>query len=290
METKIDENGLSILQNELRLMLREYIDFCNNKSLSYFLYFGSLLGAVRHKGIIPWDDDIDIVMPRPDYELFLGMVDNHRFRTFIGDNYTLDHFTVYAPNCRLLSKKVYIRKDKTAHDVEKKKERWLPASISIFPVDGLPDNPLVRKSILARTKLNYLLLRISRSVNSTDALANRSAIEKIGIRINNITHLGQMFSIRNAADRYNRLLSRHDFSEGEFCFVAWFADNIRPVNYSKPFLSSIESEFDDLIVRIPRDYDILLKELYGDYMELPPEDKRYNRHCTEVKIIGNKDL
>ena len=122
--------------NELQIM-DCFTEICRKNGLQYFLLGGTFLGAVRHKGFIPWDDDIDVGMPREDYERFYELVDealpeNYVYRNFKKGNET----TIYFSRIEDTS---FIIEDNSAN-IKRTRYAW----IDIFPLDGMPDNKLIR--------------------------------------------------------------------------------------------------------------------------------------------------
>lgn len=117
-------------------ILRDIDVFCQKNQIKYFLAFGTLLGAIRHKGFIPWDDDIDIAMPRPDYNKFIlsfnGMVDNLKV---LAPEIDLDY---YAPYANVYDTRTVLEEKGTSH-----LKFEIGVKIDVFPIDGVPTNKIV---------------------------------------------------------------------------------------------------------------------------------------------------
>ena len=105
-------HNLKIVQSEILKILKIFDEKCNEINLKYYIFYGTLLGAVRHKGFIPWDDDIDITMPREDYEKFISLYRDEFFRGYYLDGYNCSRYESYSPVFRINSKNVLLRRDK----------------------------------------------------------------------------------------------------------------------------------------------------------------------------------
>lgn len=267
------ENYIEVLQTESKKCLKEFVRACDENNLKYFLFFGSLLGAVRHKGFIPWDDDIDITMPRKDYEQFISLYGSHFTDDYFLDSYNCAKYLNYQPNCRIDFKHLLIRKDKEngAH--------YYNAFISIFPIDGVPNNRLLRTTHIFLLKILYGLLRLARSArNGTDKLEKRSINDKFFIALSKVFPIGRLISPQVIAKNYNILRSKYDYVSTSKSIVYW---NHMLLD-SKLMIEEEEAIFDGLNCKIPSGWDELLKLLYGDYMILPPEKDRTPHHGYEL--------
>lgn len=275
-------NDLKTLQNELKKMLVEFINKCEANNLRYFLFYGTLLGAIRHNGFIPWDDDIDLLMPREDVEKFVEL-----FKDFYSDNAHLDgyncpHFDSYAPNIRINSEKVLLRQDRN------NSKSFVPAFLSIWIIDGLPSDHRIQKKHLKKIFRRYSVLRLARSsVQGTMHVDNRSIKEKVLIALNNILHIGRIITPRKAACYFNSLQKKYTWKTSDKCVIGW-APSGKRVFKTKWFKSTKSVIFDGVKCAAPIGYDELLKMEYGDYLKLPPVEQRVPLHNTEIKIINKK--
>lgn len=267
------ENYIEILQEESRNCLKEFLRACDENNLHYYLFYGSLLGVVRHKGFIPWDDDIDIAMPRKDYEKFITLFGDHFTNDYFLDGYNCSQYLNNQPNCRVDFKHLLIRKDKDSG------VHYYNAFISLFPIDGIPDNVFLRKIHIYRLKLYYGLLRLARSNrDGIDKLEKRSSKDKFFISVSKVLPVGKLFTPQKIAKKYNDLCSKYDFLTKKKSIVSWDF-----VMLDSNLMEEGElAVFDGIQCRIPAKWDALLKSLYGDYMSLPPEKDRIPQHGHEL--------
>ena len=256
-------------------ILKDVHRFCEVYKLHYSLSGGSLLGAIRHNGFIPWDDDVDIQMPRPDYDFFVS-----NYRSSKG----YEVFSSEVDGCentRLRLAKVCDVK-KTFVDLGPLKWTDVPVGIGIDiePCDGAPDNNEeakrhMRKLImLSRVKNCYL----ARFVSWKD-IFKYDSYEKIIKTIG--TKLMSPFIGKSWWDKYMKHQSKYDYNSSNY-FIASPHYRMREWQPKKNMENFILHKFEDSEFYIMSGWDANLKSLYGDYMKLPPEDKRishdFNRY------------
>lgn len=247
-------------------------DLCEKNGLRYGLAGGTLLGAVRHGGFIPWDDDIDIEMPRPDYIKFMKIADQLPNRYKLSSPYNdLDNFHAYS--------KVYDLKTKLVEFPEGKKID-IHVYIDIFPIDGMPDEPIAQERHrlkCRRRMLSMYAFRIAKfKLNET------SGVKKLfWIFLKYI----QNYLIKDRQIYYiDRICQKYDFDKSKYC-----SETIAGYGF-KETMPCIVYQFDGRVkfrdrefytFRIPEYY---LTNIYGDYMQLPPENQRYH-HDNEAYIL-----
>lgn len=256
--------------NEIRKIqlkiLDTIVEFCNGNGLEYFLAYGTLLGAVRHKGYIPWDDDIDLVMPRPDYEyLIANFITTHYSLLFFENDHNFPYaFIKVCDNRTLLIEQTDLQCP------------TLGVNIDIFPLDGLPSE---RKR---QTKLFSLLKFKDNILNIKKISLSRSR----GLHKNLILFLGKIAffwindfwinrSINVTAQKYTYQTSMEVGN-----LVSYYG--IEEIFDKEIFLNKKKLEFEGKHYFVPGNFDIYLRTVYGDYMQLPPIEKRATHHRYEA--------
>ena len=275
-------SDIKIIQDKILSILKEFISICEENNLTYYALGGTLLGAVRHKGFIPWDDDIDIGMPREDYEKFKKIASN-----VLPENYK------FLSEDTLNYKKAFsvIRDDSTKIIMNYSKEELVESLwIDIFPLDGMPSNVLKKKIHSFR----YLYARMMVQLSQFNSLVNqkkenRPFIEKIIIAFANAVNLEKIISFTWAQKKYLQTIKKYSFDEayaGNFT-GAYKLREIVPSDY---FGEPVSIEFEGIDLSCPRKYKEYLVAIYGEnYMQLPPEDKRNQHHYKIISLGDNEE-
>ena len=252
-------------QKEIQLeILKEIKNFCNNNNLRYFLSGGTLLGAIRHKGYIPWDDDIDIMMPREDYDKLLANFnekcnDQLKVLSFINtDGY-------YYPFAKVVNIKTVLIEDNY------REIKDLGIYVDIFPIDYLPDNEKETKKIMQKyKKLNKLI-----GIYSVDV--DKMTTNKLKLIIKKLILL-----LIEKGNNYKKILKKIDNIASEYKNTEKVACISGRYFESSYIEKSILVDFENEQYTIPVGYEEYLTKHYGDYMQLPPEEKRVKQHENQV--------
>lgn len=232
--------------------------FCRANGLRYSLAYGTLLGAVRHKGYIPWDDDIDIWMPRPDYMRFI--------KEFKHDTYVFHSMEVDI-NWPLFFGKVCDERYSAVDEFEKDFGLY----VDIFPLDGLPDDETLFPSFY-RSFSFYEKIWSNQIITSTTHISvHKSLIKNIKIIGSKLTSL--FISKANVVKKMIQIKSKYDFDS-----ASKFYDPFRHTRIfdRARFSEFVDLPFEDKSFKAAKDYDLILHQIYGDYMKLPPENQRIN--------------
>lgn len=251
---------------ELNILIY-FTEVCKENNLRYYLGGGTLLGAVRHKGFIPWDDDIDVMMPRPDFQKLLSLSINNENYNIIKPG-TAGYYYNFA---KLVDTRT-ILEEKGIKVID-----GLGVYIDIFPLDGMPETPDARKKRFK--ELNSIRKRINNTCLLKPKFHRNPFAYLNACRIYNSNKNIDLSSLQK---KYLDSALKNSFDDSEFVFAAGGAYGARDIFPGKWFEKEIELQFENLSVKAFNGYDFYLTQLYGDYMTLPPEDKRVTPHHTIV--------
>ena len=248
---------------------------CEENDIRYFLADGSFLGAVRHQGFIPWDDDMDFGMMRSDYERFCRIAPQKLKPEYCLQTWDTD------PNYALPFGKVMKRN--TVY-LENKKTRRLQENgfyVDIFPFDYVPEDPRERAD-MAKKLLQIYRVKLMKS-GYKPWMENEKIIWKK--RIGYLYYQFQaLFNSQEDLARAYDMLAASVLHSSVVCEQSALS---RPDYYDLHILEEFaDYSFEDTTFRGVKDYDGYLTALYGSYMELPPEDQRENRHQIQELDLG----
>lgn len=238
--------------------------YCDEQKLRYYLAYGTLLGAVRHKGYIPWDDDIDILMPRPDYDIFINEFNNdnseYKVYTFMNEpNYPWPYAKVSY------EKTIYIEKLAVYFDK-------IGVNIDVFPMDGLPSTHPKRKKIVDLLMIRRKLLNIKHISLSSQRPLYKNAILMFGkILVSGLNYKTLIKLIDQKAKSF-------EYDEGEYVGCLVWNYGHKEIMSRRVFSNKCKLEFEGKEFYAPKMYDEFLINIYGDYMKLPSKEKRITHH------------
>ena len=250
-------------------MLKKVADYCESCNLTYFLGYGTLLGAVRHKGYIPWDDDIDIVMPRHDYNLFLKQF-NGKVPNLVVAAPEIDP-DYYAPYANVYDDRTLLIEEIVSHG-----KLELGVKIDIFPLDYVPSDEKLYDEFWRRSFSDKRKLFIK-----TRKLSFCHGMERLKLALRKIQYL--FVSLKEIQEKHLELINDPKYkSDGpvtDIIVMPWGRKVTMPQDYYFPAKKLL---FEGYEFNVPNDYDKVLHTLYGDYMKFPPESERVAKHCFKV--------
>ena len=253
-------------------VLRQFIAICKDNHLTYFCCGGTAIGAVRHQGMIPWDDDVDVFMPRPDYDRFVQ----------IASKQLPEGLELVTPNSKSDYPLFFVKLCDARTTLQE--EQDVPCVyglyIDIFPIDGAPDDIEAARAMERQfTKTKHKLEAISTHVSFVNYLSllktpkewGRFARKTIGFFFRNWYRKHLLQQMTDISYRY---------SYESASLVAVYCGSYGPKEvFPKAWLEGTTSfPYEGMEVDLPIGYDNYLRQYYGDYMQLPPVEKRISHH------------
>lgn len=277
MTVKDNSCGIADLQDKMLDILKYLIHICDENKLTYWLAGGTCLGALRHGGFIPWDDDLDVYMPRPDYEKLWSL-----YGDTIDDHYKL---------CRTTRQKNYHHRvmqivdlnTTFIHSRNKDEDIEHGVYIDIIPIDGCPDGVVQRFGQFC----NAVFFSICNI---------QCKPEYNGGKLTGLMSLGTQLMlsvVRSQNARYRiwkkaeQKMTKYDIDKCSYikCITSQFHELMTA--FPKQWFGTRLIEFEDIQACIPSDAEKYCEAMYGDYMSLPPKDKQVVRHHTEFIDLNN---
>lgn len=268
---------------EIQLIELDILDFidqvCGQYGLRYFLAGGTLLGAVRHKGFIPWDNDMDISMPRKDYDIFTEKFNEYAYQN--GMPYEVLKITNSGHYCCPFIKVVDKRTILQDGEHQKFKGRDMGVFVDIFPIDGLASNSEkeVERMLSARNKCINLSLSFAEFTNLNFKETIKLSLYKMRYSLKNREAL---------LNKFQNEMRQNDFDRSPYIMSTFGLRGKKEVMEQSLFSKSITLEFENKSYPAPIGYREYLTQMYGDYMMLPPVEKRVVPHDFEGYWLEEK--
>lgn len=272
-----NNNSLTLveIQQYLLEILKAFDAYCVKNGIQYFLSGGSLLGAIRHHGFIPWDDDVDVMMPRPDYDRFFSLLGND----LIEDRYELVSISngkSNIPFAKLLDKKIKIKESVTGMS----KYLW----IDIFPLDALPEdltksNQLLQKAM--RIKYYYSL--------ATSPIGSGTTKFRAIIKFPFVLYHRWNNRDNKYAKQLVGLCDKNAYDTAEYIGgITWSCGPCERMR-KKELYPAHRIEFESITLTISNNYDSYLRKMYNDYMVIPEKSNRKSHRYT-AGLSGGRNI
>ena len=269
------ESNTSKIQKVCKQILKEFNRICEKYDLTYYLIDGSLLGAIRHNGFIPWDDDMDIAMPREDYEKFCEIVNKE-----LPDNmYWVSYEESLKGNSLSEIAQLYC-KDLTLKFDYFSKSVTTNVWMDVMIIYGMPSNKFKRWLHYKHYYLVKSLARMGRIQNVGGKKYN--FIERTGIFLAQHVNLSTVFDTEKMLLKSVSILKKYPYNASKYLIVVpseYGKNEIVPKDYYYP---SCKHAFEDLTCNVPNKSELILTQLYGDYLKYPPESERKSKHKVEI--------
>lgn len=281
---QVDDARLKQLQKVLLVIMKDLSDICEANNLNYSLAGGSMLGAVRHKGFIPWDDDMDLIMSNEDVE---------KLNEIIKRDYSDKYYIASAKykNSQCLFYKVMLKNTKIVELESMNFPFEQNIFIDIFPYENIPTNKIIRKIKAYQLKIfkgfltGYYTTKYPSKILKEKAKQNEFLRDRLGI-MSILGTCAKMIGINRIVNMCYKTI-KYENKTGLIGIPSSFGYE-RELFKSDFFNETIKVDFENLQLRIPKDYKTYLTNLYGDYMQIPPVEKR-EKHISVEMDFGEYD-
>lgn len=276
MKTEDAVNHLNQTQKYILSVLNSVLSAIDGMKLKYYMQGGTMLGAIRHGGFIPWDDDVDLGIPRKNYDYFLEHVTeylppNLELRTYWDET---EHHYYFS---RIVDTRYLIKRMGSAEI------RYENVWIDIFPLDGMPNKKVLLKIHQFRLSWARLLYHLSCIKKVNIKRPGRPVIEKIVINIALKLPFERLLNTKRCLDRIDRLLKKYPLDKSNYIinFMGQTSFKFTEMIENEVYGNGASYVFENIKMTGPEKYDNYLTSLYGDYMT-PPKDAEKNAHVSEL--------
>ena len=249
-------------------LLKRFHSFCVENNIRYFISHGTLLGAIRYKGFIPWDDDVDLLVPREDYERLLSLYQDNERYCLISYEKNKGYFFPFAKFCDMTTRKVETNLDNGVdHGL----------AIDVFPLDYWDDDLEKAKQEVKRQKQYRFRLELTKLCKPDSLHPAKRFVKGIAMAV---------YKLRGSAYYVEKIMKEaHKPEQKGSRYMggkAWNVYGERDILPAEVFAEAIELEFEGEKFFAPVGYDAFLTSLYGDYLPEPPVEKRKTHHSFKA--------
>lgn len=276
---KLTNKELKKIQSIELDILKSFDKICKKNKLKYVLTGGTLIGAIRHNGFIPWDDDIDIAMPRNDYNKFIKIQEKelNKEKYYFQSIETEEEYSNIGAKIR---RKNSVYKETLSSISRENQGIW----IDIFPIDNISDNKIL--AFFTFTKMFYYKMLLSYKLKNnptTNSFSKKTLLNIIKLNSN-------FYSLKRLKKKYFKLITKTNKKETKNV-INFGGVYLLKEKVPKEFINNIIAhQFENEKFNIPKNYNNYLTHIYGDYMQLPPKEKRKSNHfIEELKFPNNNE-
>ena len=262
------------LQKKELNLFKAFVKVCEKHNLRYFLVGGSALGAIRHKGFIPWDDDIDVGMPREDYDKFVLLQDEFKDTPYFIQTWKSDSCYIYNYGKLRDSSTTFIENAYMNHRINH--GVW----IDIFPIDGFTREVIKREKFAK--KINHIWFQVYFSyLPALRRKVHKQTFLK-DIALNIVAGLFYIFDIAHYRNKHvEKYVRKVPLNEAVMAGNFFGFNMKREAMDANLFKEFIKVPFEDMEAVVLKDYDTYLRNLYGEYMTPPPVEKQIGHHYNK---------
>lgn len=259
------ELSIEDIHESLRQMLKKINKICEENGITYFLSGGTAIGAIREKGFIPWDDDLDIMLPRNDYEKLIRLLEKENGEEFKA--YSLHDASWNRPYSCLVDERTYGKHELVDYS-------HLGVTVDILPIDGLPKT-------LPEVKKYYKLLRIKYALYYSALKVNYSPNEKLILLKKMISVIIKKIGAHRICTQINNRAQKCVYEQNEYVGCSVLIHFMEKEWFKKEwFKRQLFVPFEDGKYPVMNGYDEYLTALYGNYMKRPDQEENPDHHTS----------
>ena len=259
------------IQNNMALCLRYTIEYLENNHFHYVIAAGTLLGAIRHHGFIPWDNDIDIVMPYEDYTRFRQEISHNPIHPDIYVSSFYSEPSHYWPMTKVFLTSTYLIEENVLPEYSSQVSHFSGVYIDIFPAYGVPEQTDLQKKYCRELGNLWGLWRIA-AKGKEHILVQCSSLE---------VDTSNIHPPRYYVSKIESFIAQYPLKESNYfaCTLGAAVDQ-RDVNLTSDLFDTTMVTFEGIECCAPKNYDRMLRRFYGDYMTIPPKEKQIRHTLT----------
>lgn len=263
---KIDISEYKSLVKE---MLNDFHNLCVEKKLRYFVAYGTLIGAVRHNGFIPWDDDIDVCMPREDYEKLIEIVgkqdEKYYMLTPSNSKYYFNNFSRFCSRKGILYLSKVVSID------------YLGPFIDVIPLDKVTSEKAERNLYYKTIRKLFMIIKHSLPMRYYRSLSWKGKIKMILYLPRNLffRYFVRIDKLKQMKEEY---ITQYNSTDSDLLCGTFDIQSDKLLIYKSEIEKLLPHKFEDITVLIPSGYDTILTRIYGDYMKYPPVELQIAHH------------
>lgn len=275
MEMQMQMLSMKEIQKGALNILVRIDEICRKENLNYYLAYGTLIGAIRHKGFIPWDDDIDIMMPRDDYDRLVNY--------FIDNKEELKPFEIINPqtndNCPYTISRISDSRYKLVVDNED--DYGIGLFVDVYPLDGV-GNSVEEYTRLKKESSRYASMCF---ISTRQKVKRENTKSKLKMLIKCPAFLlARILGKKFFMNHLYKMAESCDYENSTYigCIIWASDDGLRGIFPKEWFNETVDVEFEGKCFKAPKEFDKVLTHGYGKYMELPPEKDRIAHHYYDA--------
>lgn len=260
-------------------IVKKLDEICTRLNLRYFLAYGTLIGAIRHQGFIPWDDDLDIMLPRKDYEILLEYLMTHEQEVA---PLTLMHYKTNKkyiyPIARVVDTRYWV-------DYQNAKDYDLGLFVDVYPLDGCGNTEEEAAQILKKNYTNCMMVSLAGERHYRPSISG-GFVHSVGKYA--AYCYAQLFGARYFAKKLDASGKKYAYDDSKYVDLTIWDANTKP--FLREWFQNVELvKFEDAMLCVPTHYHEILTQTYGDYMALPPEEERIGHHYYTAYLREEND-